>query len=411
MSRHHSDWLSAFLDYSSFGEAPRHFYFWTGVSTIAGALRRKVWIDQAYFRWYPNFYIILVAPPGIISKSTTAGIGMQLLRQVPDIAFGPDVVTWQALVSAFADSTCGFEYNKETHVMSALTLESSEFGNLLDPTDTQMIDLLVSLWDGKAGTFEKKTKSSGDDKVENPWINLLACTTPSWIAGNFPEYMIGGGFTSRCLFVYGESKAKYVAYPGRHVPKDLPDRARKLIDDLIGISKLAGEYTLHPEALEWGEAWYRKHYSQRPVNLDDERFGGYIARKQTHIHKLAMVLAASQSDDLTITAPVLELANTMVTDLEPDMARVFSKIGKSDTSNYVDKIVGYVKRVKRCPYAEVYRYVHMHFPSMRDFEDVMAGCVKAGFLRLTQEGTDLIVSLGQAAQDQVTLPEGPAQGS
>ena len=69
--RNHADWLTAFMDYASYGEAPRHMYFWTGVSAIAGALRRKVWIDQAYFKWYPNFYIVLVAPPGIVSKSTT----------------------------------------------------------------------------------------------------------------------------------------------------------------------------------------------------------------------------------------------------------------------------------------------------------------------------------------------------
>jgi len=80
-------------------------HFWTGVSTLAGALRRKVWVDMGYFKWFPNFYIILVAPPGIVSKSTTAGIGMSLLRQVPDIQFGPDVITWQALVQSFAEST------------------------------------------------------------------------------------------------------------------------------------------------------------------------------------------------------------------------------------------------------------------------------------------------------------------
>lgn len=219
--RNYADWLTAFMDYASYGEAPRHLYFWTGVSAIAGALRRKVWIDQAYFKWFPNFYIILVAPPGIVSKSTTAGIGMSLLRKVPGIKFGPDVVTWPALVSAFADATEGFEYGGAIHTMSALTLESSEFGNLLNPQDKDMVDLLVALWDGKPGTFEKKTKHSGNDTIENPWINLIACTTPSWIAGNFPEYMIGGGFTSRCIFVYADQKAKYVAYPGLRVPKNL----------------------------------------------------------------------------------------------------------------------------------------------------------------------------------------------
>ena len=384
--RNHEDWIIEYLDYSKFSEAPRHMHFWAGVSAIAGALRRKVWIDQAYFRWFPNFYVIFVAPPGIVQKSTTSGIAMNLLRQVQGINFGPDVVTWQALVSCFSEAAEGFEYGSDIHTMSALTLESSEFGNLLDPSDKDMVDLLVHLWDGKPGAFKKRTKSSGNDDIENPWINIIACTTPSWIAGNFPEYMIGGGFTSRCLFVYAEEKSKLVAYPYLEVPEDLHQREQLLVEDLRKISALAGAYCLDDSAVRWGKQWYERHFSQRPVNLDDDRFGGYLARKQTHIHKLAMILAASRSDELVITEEILSLSNTMVTDLEPDMAMVFSKIGKTDASFYADRLVQYVAKRGKAPYAEVYRYVHSQFPSARDFEDVLAGCVKAGLLAVTQCG-------------------------
>lgn len=386
MPRHYSDWLSAYIDYAGYGEAPRHMSFWTGVSTIAGALRRRVWIDQVYFKWYPNFYVVLVAPPGIVSKSSTVSIGMQLLRKVPGIRFGPDVVTWQALIGAFSESTEGFEYKGEINVHSPITLESSEFGNLLNPQDKDMVDLLVNLWDGKQGTFEKRTKHSGNDSIENPWINLIACTTPSWIAGNFPEYMIGGGFTSRCVFVYAEEKARLVPYLKRVVPTTSEGTARKLVEDLQAISELVGEYELTQEAEAWGVTWYNEHYSKRSINLEDDRFGGYIARKQTHIHKLAMILSASCGDSMTITKDHLETAATMVTDLEPDMARVFSKIGKSDTSFYADRLIQFIHKSGTVPYTEAYRFVHTHFPSVRDFEDVFAGLCKAGFVRLKHEG-------------------------
>lgn len=392
--RHYDDWLTAFMQYAGYGEAPRHMYFWSGVSAVAGALRRKVWIDQAYFRWHANMYIVLVAPPGIVSKSTTAGIAMNLLRQVPGIKFGPDVVTWPALVSAFAESTEGFEYEGAIHPMSALTLESSEFGNLLNPQDKDMVDLLVALWDGKPGAFEKKTKHSGNDSIQNPWINLIACTTPSWIAGNFPEYMIGGGFTSRCLFVYADEKAQYVAYPGLVVPKDLLEQREKLVEDLAHISTLAGEYKLTQAAVSWGNAWYKHHYSVRSTNLDDDRFGGYIARKQTHIHKLAMILAASSSDSLLITDEHLIVANQMVTDLEPDMQFVFSKIGKSDTALYAERLIWFVHSKGKVPYHEAYRYVHSYFPSMRDFEDILAGCHRAGYIRMEQSGSTMMLVAG-----------------
>lgn len=328
---------------------------------------------------------------------------MSLLKKVPDIKFGPDVVTWQALVTGFAESTMSFEYEGEFHAMSALTIESSEFGNLLNPADKEMVDLLVSLWDGKPGAFEKRTKGSGNDTIVNPWINLIACTTPAWIAGNFPEYMIGGGFTSRCIFVYADAKAKYVAYPGRHVPKDMADIATRLIEDLGHISMMSGEYLLTPEALDWGEKWYSAHYSTKNIELDDDRFGGYLARKQTHIHKLAMILAAAESDRLVLTAEHLSLANTMVTDLEPDMKFVFSKIGKTEESLFVERLIWYVTSRGSCKYQDAYRFVHQHFPKINDFEAIMTGAIKAGYLILKQQGTDMILFPGtplDAARNQ-----------
>lgn len=394
--RHFPDWLAAFMDYASCGEAPRHMYFWSAVSAVAGALRRKVWIDQAIFKWYPNFYIVLVAPPGIVSKSTTAGLAMNLLRQVPGIRFGPDVVTWPSLVTSFAEATEGFEIGSNIHVMSAMTLESSEFGNLIDPQDRSMIDLMVALWDGKPGTFKKQTKASGSDEVENPWINLIACTTPSWIAGNFPEYMIGGGFTSRCIFVYAEKKARLVAYPSSQVDRDqFLELERKLVSDLTHISTLAGEYRLTPKATAWGEAWYEQHFTVRNVKLDDDRFGGYLARKQTHIHKLAMIIAASCSDELLITEEHLQIADTMISDLEDDMQFVFAKIGKSETAQYTERLIWFVHQRGEASFHEAYRYVHAHFPSMRDFDDILAGCVKAGYFKLEQRsvGGSLVVYL------------------
>lgn len=404
--RHNANWIQAFMDYASFSEAPKHMHFWTAVSTIAGALRRRVWVDMAYFKWYPNFYVILVAPPGIVSKSTTASIGMSLLKKVPDIKFGPDVVTWQALVSGFAESTMSFQHEGEFHAMSALTIESSEFGNLLNPQDKEMVDLLVSLWDGKQGAFEKKTKGSGCDVVENPWINLIACTTPSWIAGNFPEYMIGGGFTSRCVFVYAEKKAKLVAYPADMVPANMKQLATQLVEDLCEISMMVGEYKLTPAAREWGNAWYSNHYAAKHLHLDDERFGGYLARKQTHIHKLAMILAAAESSRLVIDAEHLALAHQMVTDLEPDMQYVFSKIGKSEDAVYAERLIWYVAKRGECPYNEAYRFVHSHFPKMQDFEAVMTGAIRSGYLILKQNGSEMMLYPGAAANEIMSRGDG-----
>lgn len=313
---------------------------------------------------------------------------MDILRKVPDIAFGPDIVTWPKLVSTFEESAKSFEFKGEWITQCALTLQSSEFGNLVNPQDREMIDLLVDLWDSREGAFKKATKTSGSDSVENPWINIIAATTPSWIAGNFPEYVIGGGFTSRCVFLYADTKSKLVAYPMRVIPKGLLERQLALAQDLEHIAlTLVGPYELTPEAEAWGDKWYVNHHNHPPLLLahDGGRFGGYIARKQTHVHKLAMILAASQRDEMIITLEDIMLAEKMITDLEKDMPMVFSKIGRTEQSIQAEKFIKFIHaQTNDIPFAEAYHYIHLHFPKLQDFESILYGAVRSGQMELVE---------------------------
>lgn len=398
MRRHYPDWLQAFVHYASIGEAPLHFYYWTGVATIAGALRRRVWIDQGFFRWLSNFYIILVAPPGVVAKSTTASIGMGLLRELKYIKFGPDVITWQALVKSLGEAAELTPIaNGEFLPQSAVTIESSELGNLLNPNNVEMLDLLVSLWDGKAtsshggGEFSKVTKTQGSDIIQNPWVNVLACTTPAWISGNFPEYTIGGGFTARCIFVYAERKRQLVAYPSESLPPEFQDIRRKLIVDLELISQIGGAYELTPDAMEWGENWYAEHHSRRPGHLDNDRFGGYLARKQTHMHKLAMIVAASKRDERVITIDDLQEALSLVSATEAAMPLVFSQIGRTEESKHTAELLSYIRSKGEIEYTELFREMFRVFPDTRIFEAALNSCRTAGYIESTPRGNKMIV--------------------
>jgi hypothetical protein len=371
------DWIKAYMSYSSYAEAPDKMHFWVAVSTIAGALRRRVWIDQGYFQWTPNFYIIFVAPPGIVSKSTTLSIGMKLLKSIEGIKFGPDAVTWQALTQALADAKEDVLMDDATyHPMSCITIASSEFGTFLNPNDREMIDVLVSLWDGQLGVWEKRTKTQGSDRIENPWINIAACTTPGWIAGNFPEYLIGGGFTSRCIFVFANKKRRLVAYPSASIPPEFLQLQESLIHDLEAISVLRGAFTLSPEAVSWGTSWYERHYTDPNRDLNNDRFAGYLARKQTHIHKLAMVISASYKDELIITSEDLQKASMIITALEADMPQVFDLIGVQGQAKFSQQVVMAVKAQGRLSQTDLFKLCFKTM-SWQDFQNAVAAGINA----------------------------------
>lgn len=386
MARRLENWLTSYVQYASVTEAPKRLHFWAGVGAVAGALRRKVWIDMKRFTWVPSFYIIFVAPPGIVAKSTTADIAMDLLRQIPSIKFGPNSITWQALVTAFAAASESFEYppgSGEWHPMSPLTLVASELGSLINLQDRDMVNLLIELWDGKR-KYEKITKMSGNDSIEAPWINLQGCTTPHWIADNMPQATIGGGLSSRCVFLYADQKERYIAYVDEVINSEADDKLRAdLIHDLEHISaNLVGPYTITAEARAWGRDWYERFWKAASSRMDSQMLEGYAARKQTHMHKLAMVISAAQRDDLVIEKDDLQLANSMLEDAETDMPKVFSRIGRSETSLHAERFIDYVKRKGNVSYEDAYRYMHVNFPDFRDFEGVLAGAVRSGQIHL-----------------------------
>lgn len=368
------------MDYTQHSEAPDSFHFWTGVSAIAGALRRQVWIDQGYFDWVPNFYIILVAPPGVVSKSTTTSIGMRLLRQIPSIHFGPQVITWQALIKSMGEACDEVPMPDGTFLpMSCLTIESGEFGTFLNPNDREMIDVLTSLWDGRAGVWDKVTKTQGSDAIQNPWINIISCTTPTWIYGNLPEHMIGGGFTSRCILVYADKKRRLVAYPGEALPPNFKQQEAALVHDLEMISMLRGEYKLDADAKAWGTEWYRRHYEAKHENISGSALDGYLARKQTHIHKLAMVLAASQHSELIIRKEELIAASDIITSLEGDMHKVFSSIARGPEAQKADELVSTVKRYGSLSKANLLRLLFRKM-SYNQFSEALQSAIMAGLV-------------------------------
>lgn len=377
--RNYSHWLRGYAEYTQHSEAPDLFHFWTGVSVIAGALRRQVWIDQRYFQWTPNFYIIFVAPPGIATKSTSISIGHNLLAKVEGVKFGPQSMTWQALTQSLAGAKIMVPFREDLLPMSCITCAVSELGTFLRPDDKDLIDVLVSLWDGQLGTWRRSTKTQGDDEIENPWINVIGCTTPSWLKDNFPEAMVGGGLTSRVVFVYADAKRKLVPYPADLIPDQyFEDESRMLMEDLQRIGEMCGEYEMEKEAKQWGADWYKDHWSKKPENLAADRFAGYMARKQTHIHKLAIVLAAAQRDDLVITRNDLEMAHSFVTATEADMSTVFESIGVAPMAKAALEVLALIRAYETVEQTVLFRRV-MNSMSLEEFMKATDAVIKSGY--------------------------------
>ena len=396
------NWLDSFIKYTEHLEAPDIFFFWTGVSTIASVLRRKAYYDMGYFPWSANFYIILIAPSGVCTKSTVLREGTKLLRKLPDITLGPKTLTWQSLLPALGEAAIErFLPGGETTAESCISFSSTEFGTLLKMNDEDLVTVLTDLWDGADEEFTKRTIGKGLEIAYNPWINIIAGTTPKWVAENIGESKIEMGFTSRCIPVYADQKRRFVENPKEEIAKLGP--AFKLLEaDLIGdlkeISTLSGEFTRTGEARAWGIEWYERLHSDIPARRALADFDGYLSRKQGHLYKIAMVLNAARTSSMVLELEDVVRAAALLIQTEKDMNKVFKKIGDSDNIKYTNEIQRYLELREngRIPQAELYKLFLLRFGMTKDdFLRLVDSMIAAGLIASKQRG-DIVYIEGAA---------------
>lgn len=388
-----ADWLADFVKHTSYGETPPRIMYWIGVCTIAGALQRKVWIEEDGFQWTPNFYLIIVAKPGVIKKSTSIGRGIELLKHVEDVDFGPQIVTWQQLITHMAEAKREVMVDGKPFEMSCVTIALSEFTSLFDPTNKELVTNLTDIWDAKIETVRKETKTMGDDEIVNPWLNIMACTTPSKIADTFSSNMVGDGFASRPIYIYSDRPMVDVAYPSRNRPKG-SSRMKEQIELIRGLQhmgKLAGGYQLTEAAYAWGEEWYKKVRAKQRTLSDNE--AGLYERKQSHLHKLAMVISASRGKFPVIDVPELEEADRNLQDLVPDTERIFGFVGQSSTSKAAREIIEALARVGSLSKRELFKRYFFRTMSITDFGEALKSAVASGQVTLTGSLDNETVSL------------------
>ncbi|MCI0527913.1 MAG: DUF3987 domain-containing protein, partial [Nitrospira sp.] len=197
-------------------------------------------------------------------------------------------------VTSFKDQTTGDV--KFQCAMCAFAEELSVF------TGYQNATLLAYLtnWYDSLDRWTRRTKHQGHDEILGLCFTMVASTAPDWLPHILPREAIGGGFTSRILFVSEERAGKIIADPP--LPDEVLERA--LLHDLEYIHSMSGEMKFSTPANKMYNEWYDSE--ERIIrNGGKEQFRnpmlqGYTGRRATHIRKLCMVISASRSNSLEI---------------------------------------------------------------------------------------------------------------
>ena len=347
------DWISAYLEYTENTEPPLSYHVWTGLSVIAGALQRKVYMEWNFQKIFPNMYIVLVGPSGRCKKGTAMNMGRDIMEEVPSIHLTASSTTREALIKKMIDSESSFidPDGKLSNLggmslHSSLTIFSDELSVFLGQNDIKFLANLTDWYDSK-DRWTYDTRGRGEESINGICVNLLGGTAPDWFQSILPEEAIGGGFTSRIFFIVEERKRRTVAH---HKTTNRETKLRKILaEDLERINKLRGYYEFTDGALEAYIDWYESQdrdmdNGKYPIN--DSRFAGYCDRRATHIKKLGMVFAASRGDFLVIAEDDFDRAKEVMEKAEVNMPKAFSGLGTSDHFKTLELVIKFFQRTK-----------------------------------------------------------------
>lgn len=327
--RKNVDWIEGYLKYTDETEPPVLFREWCAVSVIAAALQRKCWLEWGTTTFYPNLYIVLTAPAGKARKGTAMAPARKFINRI-GIPLSAEAVTREALIRTLKDSEATLPTGDGLILHSSLTVFSPELTVFLGYNNTQLMSDLTD-WFDCAEKWVYRTKTAGTDNISGVFINLLGATTPDLIRSTLPLDAIGGGLTSRIIFVYEEKKGKIVPFP--FVSEKIRQLETTLYYDIECINMLQGAFKTTEAFLNlWGD-WYTSQEGKNPFGMSYNKvFDGYIERRPTQVLKLSMIMSASRSDNMVLDACDLSRAIHLLERTEIKMPRAFGGIGIGSTA-------------------------------------------------------------------------------
>lgn len=341
-----SSFFSDYLNYTSDSEVPTSFHRWSAIAGIGAILERNLFIPHGYSNLFPNQYSMLIGTAGT-RKSTAIKLMKSLLIKAGYTTISAERTSKEKFLLDLAghdddapvDSDSILNSNlfgnddKESDV-SPMFIGADEANDFFGIGNLEFLSILGSLWDWSGPPYSNRIKTGKSVSIANPTISILAGNTPTGFSIAFPPDILGQGFFSRLLLVYGEPNGKQITFPRTPDPQETASIVLRL-QWIKGYHYGELPYTDIAKGLL--DVIYR---STRPIF--DPRFDSYFNRRFTHLLKLCIICAAANLKKQVDEEVVIE-ANTYLSYIETLMPKALGEFGKSRNSDVTHKILAFIE--------------------------------------------------------------------
>ncbi len=336
MARKLANWIDSWYEFTAPLPSPELWRKWTGISVIAAAMERRLWIKTGLGVLYPNLYTVLVGPPGTGKTLLTSRVNA-VLKDVGvgtgrDLHVAPSSVTGASIIDELVDSETKFLHIQSGSYVdyNSLTLVSNELGVLLPEYDIPLMNKLTDIYDAFPYS-ERRRGNNLNVKVERPSLNILAATTPSFLNSVLPEGAWEQGFMSRTLLAYSGEKLSREVFTEIQTESAL---YTALVQDLRAIFEDYGAIVFQPEAIAGIESWVK---AGAPPVPEHPKLIHYNTRRVAHMLKLCMCASLSRGGDHIVTVDDYNMALGWLLELETLLPDIFKSMATGGDMRAVDE--------------------------------------------------------------------------
>jgi hypothetical protein len=364
------DLLTNYLNYSKqyTGEVPIHYARWAYIVGLGALLGRQYYLPFGFTSIYPNIYAMLIGSPGT-RKGTAIKEIQRHLKRAGYYKFAAERTSKEKFLLDMAADEFHPENGEDIldknlfgNLNGANSLPDSEvfiaideFNDFIGPGNIEFMSMLGNLWNYE-GVYENKVKSGKSTAISNPTISILGGNTPTGFRNCFPVDIIGQGFLSRLILIYGEPNGKRITIP----PTPTTTTLAAFSDGFKNIkSKIYGPARIDREAEQLIDRIYKAN-----VSVDDFRFESYSNRRLDQLLKLCLILSASRLSS-TITLHDVVYANTILTHTEHFMPKALGEFGRARNSDVTHKVMQIVYSAPGVTeFKDIWKQVHSDLEDM-----------------------------------------------
>lgn len=325
-------------------DSPVWFQLATAISLAAQCINREAVLREGNRSCYPNLWIGVLGDSSV-RKSEAIKAAKRYLRD--DLLYGnvmADSFTWASIVEEMGiefDASGFLNKDKEGGMPSLSTVmaecqkwdtvgsrffnkgtgymvfsEVKTFLENLGKSHSSEAKATITDWYDCPAYHIVKTKTAGNYYIYRPFVNILAASTPAWLASGCDESDRISGFLPRWLFFYRQEPEYYASF------SDSPNT--KYVDevyaDLHRLKEYRGDVKFSSPAMDAYNKWYHTFIDFKGAG--DSAVKAWLHRMSVSAKKLAIIFNATGKADRVINEDDVYFACNLISRLKEDLMYV-----------------------------------------------------------------------------------------